>query len=120
MIIDSGGTPMTIIIRRFRCVKCGKIHHELPDMVIPYKRHSADTIERVLNRKMDGLDLELSTIGRIRVWWTGLRLYYESVLRSLREKYGVLISAKSAPREIVRAVCNAHLWPHTRSAFLTG
>ena len=120
MIIVIGGTPMTIIIRRLRCKKCGKIHHELPDKIIPYKRHCADTIENILRDDGDGFDIELSTIWRIKAWWASLRLYTEGILVSLREKYGVLISPKSAPREIVRAVVNSNLWPHTRSAFLSG
>ena len=126
MIIVIGGTPMTIIIRRLRCKKCGKIHHELPDKIIPYKRYCAETIEKIIGGNDDEGHLgvaermELSTIRRLKVWWASLQLYLESVLESLSEKYGVLVSVKSAPREIVRAVVNSNLWLHTRSAFLSG
>lgn len=118
-IIGSSGTPMTIILRRLRCKKCGKIHHELPDMIMPYKRHCAETIEKIIRGEPEGVCCEDSTIRRIRAWWAACRLYFESILASLEEKYGVIFE-KSAPREIVRAAVNAHLWPHTRSAFAPG
>ena len=118
MVIDSGGTPVTVTIRRLRCRgSCGRIHHELPDIMIPYKRHCADTIEKIITGSEDGVDCDGSTIIRIRAWWAAWMLYFKSILASLRIKHGVAVSV-SAPKEIVRAVVNAHLWPHTRSAFL--
>ncbi|WP_322555762.1 DUF6431 domain-containing protein [Sporosarcina beigongshangi] len=33
------------ITRRLRCLVCRKIHHELPNFMIPYKRYDARTIE---------------------------------------------------------------------------
>jgi len=41
-------------------------------------------------------------------------------MASLREKYGEMFSRNPAPKEIIRAVANANLWVHTRSAFLSG
>jgi hypothetical protein len=119
-VIGSTGVGMILIIRRLRCKECHAIHHELPDMVIPYKRHCAETVEKIIGGQKDGLPCEESTIRRIRAWWAVCRLYFESVLVSLREKYGMFLSAKSAPRKIVRAVANANLWVHTRSALLSG
>lgn len=120
MIIDSSGTPMTIIIRRLRCGKCGKIHHELPDIIVPYKRHCAETIEKIVGGETEGLCCEESTIRRIKAWWASCRLYFESVLTALAVKFGVIFCERPKPKEIVRAVTNAHLWIHTRSAFLSG
>ncbi|MGB4509265.1 MAG: DUF6431 domain-containing protein, partial [Syntrophomonadaceae bacterium] len=34
--VNSVGERITLIIRRLRCVKCQRIHHELPDMLVPY------------------------------------------------------------------------------------
>ena len=119
-VINTAGDKETLIIRRLRCKGCRVIHHELPDIVIPYKRHCLETVETVVSGGADGLPCEESTIRRIRAWWAACRLYFESVIESLREKYGAVFSACPAPREIVRAVVNAHLWDHTRSAFLSG
>jgi len=96
------------------------IHHELPDILIPYKRHCIKTVESVIAGKIRDVCCDDLMIRRIRAWWEGCRLYFDGVLTSLREKYGDVFSADPAPREIVRAVVNANLWVHTRSAFLPG
>ena len=118
-VIGSDSETMILIIRRLRCEACRAIHHELPDIVIPYKRHSAETIEKIVTGDAADVYCDGRTLCRIRAWWAACILYFESVLASLREKYGTILSAKSAPKEIVRALVNAHLWLHTRSAFLT-
>jgi len=110
----------TLVIRRLRCSRCQRIHHELPDIIIPYKRHSAETIERIIAEEYEEVNCEESTIRRIKAWWAASLMYFESVIASLREKYGAMLSLCPAPREIVRAVVNANLWVHTRSAFLSG
>jgi hypothetical protein len=120
-IIVFGGTPKTIILRRLRCVECRKIHHELPDMVVPYKRYCAETIGKILaGETKEPAAVEESTIWRIKTWWAALLLYFEGVIASLAEKAGVAFPASPSPKEIVRAVVNSNLWPHTRSAFLSG
>ena len=119
-VIDSGGVVRTLVIRRLRCKGCGVVHHELPDMVVPYKRHCTKTIEKIIRGRVRGVLCEGSTIRKIRAWWIACRLYFESVMVSLAEKHGMAFSERPAPKEIVRAVANAHLWVHTRSAFLSG
>jgi hypothetical protein len=119
MVIDSGGTTLSITIRRLRCAGCGKIHHELPDMIVPYKRHCAETIEKMIAGNTDGIDCEERTIRRIKAWWAACTLYFNSIRRSVREKYGCEL-AWGAPKETVRAVVNCHLWPHTRSVYAPG
>ena len=119
-VINSAGEKETLIIRRLRCKGCLVIHHELPDTVIPYKRHCAETVEAVISGKKGGQPCEESTIYRIRAWWAACRLYFENVITALVSKYGAVFSPSPAPREIVRAVVNAHLWVHTRSAFMSG
>lgn len=118
--VNTAGEKETLIIRRLRCKRCRAIHHELPDTIVPYKRHCAETIELIIGGTPENVCCEDSTISRIQAWWAICRLYFASVMASLREKYKVVFSKQCAPREIIRAVCNAHLWVHTRSAFLSG
>jgi len=118
--IDDNGIKEILVIRRLRCKDCRAIHHELPDILIPYKRHCANTVEKIIADEVSGLCCEEGTIRKIRTWWAACRLYFESVIVSLREKYGVAFPAAPAPREIARATANANLWVHTRSAFLSG
>ena len=89
-------------------------------MVIPYKRHCAQTIEKIVEGKTAEVCCEENTIRKIKAWWAACQLYFQSVMTSLREKLGIEFPERPAPREIVRAVVNAHLWVHTRSAFLSG
>ena len=118
--IDSDGIKRILVIRRLRCKDCRAIHHELPDILMPYKRHCAETVENVAAGKHDDVCCDDRTITRIKAWWESSRLYFEGALASLSEKYGVDFPRRPAPREIVRAVVNANLWIHTRSAYLSG
>ena len=119
-MINSAGYKQTLIIRRLRCEGCKHIHHELPDLLMPYKRHCMKTIENIIAGDTKDVCCENSTIRRIKAWWVGCRLYFESIIMSLRTKYGLVFSENPAPREIVRAVVNVHLWSSTRSVFVTG
>jgi len=117
--IDSDGINHILVIRRLRCKDCRVIHHELPDILIPYKRHCAETVENVVADKHDDVCCGDDTIKRIKAWWESCRLYFENLLSSLNEKYSIEFPSHLAPREIVRAVVNANLWIHTRSAYLS-
>lgn len=60
------GTWMILLIRRFYCYPCKRIHHELPDILVPYKRHAAESIESVINEDEElPAAMEESTIKRI-------------------------------------------------------
>ena len=120
--MDGGGITRILVIRRLRCKskECRAIHHELPDILVPYKRHCAETVENVVNDKPESTCCDDRTARRIKTWWDACRVYFENVLASLREKYGVKFPQRPALREIVRAAVNANLWIHTRSAYLSG
>ena len=116
MVTDSSGVIETLVIRRLRCKNCNKIHHELPDMIIPYKRHCAETIENIIVGEVAEVCCDFVTEHRVRTWWTAFSFYFEGLKTSLRMKYEVVFSSVPTPREIVRAVVNMNLWVHTRTA----
>ena len=65
----SDGAWMTLLIRRFYCYPCKRVHHELPDIIVPYKRHSAKSIEGIINKDEETpVLMEESTINRIQNW----------------------------------------------------
>lgn len=109
-------------IRRLRCVEsCRKIHHELPDIIIPYKRHSAETIEKIDEGDIDGLSMESSTITRLRKFIKMMKSHYRSAVYGIEEKYPDLnLPDRPLLREIVRILVNGNLWAHTRPAFCPG
>lgn len=57
-VIQKGGERKVFKIRRLKCSKCGKIHRELPDFLIPYKHYDCEIIKGVI----DGY-ITSSTIG---------------------------------------------------------
>ena len=116
-VIMPNGEIKVLKIRRLKCKCCEKIHHELPDIIVPYKRHSAKTIEKIINGADEAIYCEESTLNRIKAWWLTIKLYIESVKASLEFKYGITFSSESKLLEIVRALVNRHLWPGTRSAW---
>ena len=114
MVIDGDGSIEILVIRRLRCEKCKKIHHELPDILVPYKRHSAETIDNVIADENACCDFV--TEYRIKAWWVSFCLYFESVKVSLQMKYQAALSLIVTPREMIRAIANTNLWVHTRTA----
>lgn len=119
MTIGTDGIQQTYVIRRLRCVECGQIHHELPDTLVPYKRHCAETIEDAISEKEPQDTAGNVTMKRLRNWWSNMSFYFYNVIASLEAKYDVNFPTPIKPREIVRAVVNTHLWSHTRSVRLS-
>ena len=119
-VIETDGSVTILMIHRLICTDCETIHHELPDILIPYKRHCAATIENIVSGGGEAVCCEESTLRRIRLWWQALYLYFQGVCGALAAKYGVRFADPLQTKEVVRAVANAHLWVSTRSAFLSG
>lgn len=66
------------MIRRLWCPSCKRIHHELPDFLLPYKRFISACIEKAFRGQDGTVCCENSTIYRWRRW-----------LRDLLEKAGI-------------------------------
>ncbi|WP_243131344.1 DUF6431 domain-containing protein [Desulfitobacterium sp. LBE] len=138
---SSGGQTKVIVIRRLRCIKCRRIHHELPDFLVPYKRYDSASIECVISEASEPSDVAAddATLYRTRVWFNtllpyllnclnaiALQLGEESVeepsvpTRSTHQRIGLYVGYTSGwLARIVRTIVNANLWPHTRFAFLS-
>jgi hypothetical protein len=100
-----------------RCRDCNKIHHELPNCIVPYKRHSVKTFQAVIDHKTDDVPCEESTICKIKRWWLLVNDYFKGVLAVLSAKQNIKFSPCPKLCEIVRAIVNSNSWIHTRSAF---
>ena len=68
---QADGESRTLIIRRLRCCECVRMHHELPDIVIPYKRYNGENIEEVLPPKDNSPSFPCETIiaSLLRIWF---------------------------------------------------
>ncbi|NLI91776.1 MAG: hypothetical protein GX434_06080 [Peptococcaceae bacterium] len=135
------GQTKILIIRRLRCLSCSRIHHELPDGLVPYKRYASADIEHVLTEAQSPLNLAAddATLYRLKRWFNGILPYLIGCLRSIAIRLGQdPVKEPSVPTlsvhqriglyvgsepgwlsRIVRPVVNANLWVHTRSAFLS-
>lgn len=138
--INDTGDTIVLVIRRLRCGHCGKLHHELPDLLVPYKRYGNESVEAVVTGKSAlTVAADESTIGRWRNWFLELVEYFLGCLKSIAIRHGreSMGSAPHLPKStlqriwhhvgdapgwlarIVRPVANSNLWVHTRSAFLS-
>lgn len=140
-LVSGEGEMKRLVIRRLRCEQCRKIHHELPDCIVPYKRYESDCIEQVVTQSAGLLvaPADQATLGRWRSWFQHLARYWEGALLALAVRYNLdLEVGPSNPSSsahhrlgrlvgdvpgllarIVRPVVNANLWLHTRSVFLS-
>lgn len=138
---DSLGEARIYNIRRLKCLKCRKIHHELPDFMVPYKRYGAECIESAIsNPSSHSIPADDSTLYRWEEWfhsfldyWIGaiisimIRTRQDKSLHTMSadagtalQKIGRLVgNANGWLARIVRPIVNMNLWVHTRSAFLS-
>jgi len=138
--IKDTGEKMDLIIRRLNCVNCHRIHHELPDILVPYKRHRRESLEAVLSEDIKlTVPADESTIIRWRSWFQAMFNYFLGCLVSIAIRYGKesVEEASCLPESklqriwhhvgdapgwlarLVRPIVNLNLWVHTRSAFLS-
>lgn len=131
------GTTIILIIRRLYCKHCKRIHHELPDFIVPRKRYSSGAIEAALkdsktNRQDDTFPGEDSTMARLRIWFSLLRNYMEAILQSIKSLHPddkdvaeevdnlLPLDPLHAPpgwlAKTVRILVNSNRWVQTRSA----
>ena len=114
MLIESDGARSIYLIRRLYCGRCRCIHHELPDFMVPYKRHCAETIEKAINSEPDA-PLDDRAISRLKQWWGAVSPYFMSILKSLAEKLDITFNPAPAFKAIVRAAVNSGNWIFARA-----
>ena len=135
-LVEESGEKKILKIRRLWCDRCSRLHHELPDIIVPYKRYSSETIENILSEKAEHADscpCELSTEKRIKLWFFLLREYFESAMEAIKALYDydkeiAAVTSRLLPlsehhhfpagwlKTLVRLLVNSNRWIHTRSA----
>ncbi|WP_286132263.1 DUF6431 domain-containing protein [Bacillus sp. FJAT-27251] len=138
---DHTGQSKTYNIRRLQCTHCHTIHHELPDLLIPYKRYEAECIESFLtNPSNHTVPADESTLSRWLGWFHEFVDYWVGCLTSIMvrtnqgnipldftskgsgtalQRIGRLAGdANGWLTRIVRPIVNINFWIHTRSAFI--
>jgi hypothetical protein len=94
--LKSSGYKAKLIIRRLYCASCGRIHHELPDILVPYKRYDAESIENVLSQpSLTVVAADESTIRRWRSWFLAWVVYAAGCLASLSVRFNLPVARSS-------------------------
>jgi hypothetical protein len=141
-LTSEGGDRRMLVIRRLRCTQCLKIHHELPDCIVPYKRYESACVEQVVSKPVTPATVAAddATFRRWKNWFQEQTTYLLGALRSIAFRFhqdpveNPSVSTQTAHHpfghyvgdapgwlaRIVRPVANSNLWLHTRSAFLSG
>lgn len=128
ILYKQDGSSLRLVIRRLKCQNCGRLSHELPDIVVPYKRYEADAIAQVLqqpDQTIQACSCENSTLLRWKLWFFLLRDYLEGAVRSLLASIDAVAFVKlpleplsSQPdgwlRHLVRSLVNSGRWRQTR------
>lgn len=143
--IREDGERICLALRRLRCRSqgCRKIHHELPDLLVPYKRHVSASIEKIVGLpgdcRLTDVGAETGTFRDWNVWFRGQAGYWRGCLEAIHHRLGrtsaedaasssqsalQALHARVGPHpgwlaRIVRPVVNAGLWVHTRSEWVT-
>src|SRR5690554_7535328 len=82
--INNSSESVKLNIRRLGCDQCGRIHHELPDFLVPYKRYKASCIESVLsNPSTHDVPADESTLFRWFEWFNYFVDYWANCLISI-------------------------------------
>jgi len=116
-LIGSDGGKMILIIRRLYCPKCDRIHHELPDCIVPYKRHCAETLEQIVTNgaKAEVPVTDSRTLQRVLAWWLVMLPYFLGILNGLTAKHKMWFGDPPAFKTIIRAVVNTNHWKFAHS-----
>lgn len=107
--ITSDGEQTRYWLRRLRCQSCLKLHLELPDTLIPYKRYQAQVIEQTITGSTGPVPHEERTRQKIRRWYQRVHQHLSGVWQSIRSG---LASPGRPPTlsALVRAAVNSGMW----------
>ena len=133
------GSRQILIIRRLQCEECRRIHHELPDCLVPYKRYDAESLETfAMEGRAAAIAADESTLQRWEAWFSAWVLYVSGCWTALdarqpqemgealpfpaglpRRPPGPIVAAPGWLARLVRRLVEAALWRQTRSAWMT-
>ena len=126
----SSGERHRLIIRRMKCALCSRIHHELPDLLVPFKHYDAESIEGACSDPpRSDIAADESTLLRWRCWFAAWAVVAQSVLASLSIRFHLPVARSSATSRsvlhglgrfvgtacgwlarAVRPIVNSHAW----------
>lgn len=126
---DNSGKRKKIYINRCYCKKCNKIHHELIDILVPYKLKTSDVIEQCVDAKdpYEITSCDSSTVYRIKRWFRNIKQDLTNRLISCLKQYPAIEESeipslqdnhrqKGWLKKTVLVLVNFFNWPPTHFA----
>lgn len=105
--LNEDSSQVTIIIRRLRCLGCNKIHHELPNILVPYKRYKSECIEAVVVEESNTtliVACDESTLHRWKYWFKSLSEYFAGCLQSIAIQIGKETEETSMSKSVLHRI----------------
>ena len=129
--INSSGKREIYSLRRLRCMKCKRMHTEIPDCLIPYKRYESAVFEAIhetcitnngrvsiKNLYLPYVPSDLNTIRRMLKWLKRMLEHYKGVYQHLTSVYFDYKSLELNFKNYARLIVNSGFWISTRSVLL--
>jgi len=92
----SCGKRDKLMIRRLYCEQCQRIHHELPDILVPYRRYDAESIEGVVSEPArKDVAADESTLFRWRSWFHVWAWHAVGCLHSISLQFNLPVESSS-------------------------
>ena len=126
-LITSDGITNKLSLKVWYCHNCNKSHRELPDCIIPYKRHCTETYAKVNDTDIEELDCDVDekTIRRIKIWVKMFLEFAAAIVQSLQTEHTNMVtnyninSTFSSLKYFVRIVVNTNEWKFSVPPFLS-
>ena len=109
-------------LRVMECRCCGKTHRELPEGIVPYKRHGLNSLCEIAEATETQHICETSTWLRTRFWFAWFLWYAQNIMEGLIAAGQVPTtfypghSLRRRTASFVRLVANSGNWEQHRSA----
>ena len=120
--VRQGEHTHQIHLRVMECRHCGKTHRELPEGLVPYKRHDLNSLCEIAEATETQHTCETSTWLRIRFWLAWFLWYAQNVLDGLitagqmSATFSPGHSLRRRTASFVRLVVTSGNWEQHRSA----
>ncbi|WP_236620369.1 DUF6431 domain-containing protein [Sporolactobacillus laevolacticus] len=99
--IEDSGKCVSLRIRRLCCGTCSKIHHELPDLLLPYKRYESCCFEKAISQpNKNDVATDNSTLFRWNRWFLEFIDYWLACLHSIALRFQQMDLAPVAPSSV--------------------
>lgn len=108
--INNVGDQILLYLRRLKCQSCRKMHTELPDYLVPYKRYCVEVIEEVATTGRSRIPEDTCTRQKIKQWYRSILPQLKAIWQRLTKQHLVSPFVSPSLRNMVKATVNSGFW----------